>query len=87
MSGKQAREPWLHQFVNMALGKTYRKDKLILFVVFDFLPWLFNGVMNALSSLGLQEMWELWQSLERTVMDTTDTIRYYLQVFISSLLN
>lgn len=42
MSGKQARESRLHQLVNMALGEAYRKDRLIMFVVLDFLPWLFN---------------------------------------------
>lgn len=41
MLGKQSgRESQLHQGVHMALAEADRKDGLIMFLVFDFLPWL-----------------------------------------------
>lgn len=45
-----------------------------------------TSVMNALSCLGVQEMWELWQGLKGMMIDTTDTFQPVLP-FKSDLLN
>lgn len=77
-----------HQLVNMALGEAYRKDRLIMFVVLAFCLGSSTRVMNAFFCFGLQEMWELYQSLKGMMTDTTDMFQHVLTSgFKSNLLN